>query len=67
MGSSYSEFLRFFSFSVVTIAQILLGIFLLFHGSETLKFFGFFLLFIEIIFLIRLYFQITNIRNFRDI
>ena len=64
MGFGYSEFLRFFSFAVVTIAQVLLGVFLLFHGSETSKFFGAFLLFIEVIFLFRLYYQLSVMRNF---
>jgi len=64
MELNYSEFLRFFSFAVVTIAQILLSIFLLFHGSETLKFFAVFLLLIEAVFLVRLYFQISKMRYF---
>jgi hypothetical protein len=58
-----SDVLRVISFIVVTIAQIFLAFFLLFFGSETLKFFAIFLLSAELFVLLRLYFQFTKMRT----
>ena len=64
MGSQQTEFLRILTFTIVTIAQFLLGIFLLFYGSETLKFFAIFLLIIETLLIIKLYSNISSMRNY---
>lgn len=63
MGFYYTDFIRFLSFIIITIAQILLGVFLLYHGSETLKFFAVILLIIEVFVLVRLYLRVSNIRQ----
>ncbi len=44
---AYYGFSRLFAFMMVTALEIALGIFLLFYGSDTLKFFAVLLLMIE--------------------
>lgn len=60
MGFLGSNFVRVLSFNIVTALEILLGLFLLFYGSELLKFFAVGLLIFEFFALQRLYIYITH-------
>jgi len=67
MDIYYTDFIRYVSFIIITIAQILLGVFLLFHGSETLKFFAVILLLIQVFVLVRLYLRFSNNHDYMSV
>ena len=62
-----SDLGRFIVFIIITVAEILLTIFLLFYGSENLKFFAVLLLFVQLfaVYKIYLYFLLYVNRIFR--
>jgi hypothetical protein len=59
-----SDFGRLLSFTVVTVLEILLGFFLLFYGSDTLKFFAVLLLFIELFAIQKIYFYFVHLNRY---
>lgn len=58
-----SDFGRLFLFTIITVAQVLLAIFLLFYGTSTLKMFALFLLIVQVFALFRIYVYTSNIFN----
>ncbi len=50
-----SDLGRFIVFIIITVAEILLTIFLLFYGSENLKFFAVLLLFVQLFAVYKIY------------
>ena len=61
-----SNFGRLFLFAIVTVAEILLALFLLFYGSSTLKIFAVVLLIIQLFALYRIYFYTSNVFSEND-
>jgi hypothetical protein len=64
MGFIYSEIGRLFFFILITIAEIFLAIFLILYGSEALKPFAFFLLFVQIFSVQKIFFYISHMNLF---
>ena len=60
MGLMNSDFFRLSLFSLLTAIEILLAIFLLLHGSETLKPFAIFLLIVQLFAIHKIYLFIAN-------
>ena len=60
----YSDFGRLISFTVITVLEILLGLFLLFYGSDTLKFFAVLLLIIELFAIQKIYFYFSHLQKY---
>ena len=60
----YSDFGRLLSFTVVTVLEILLGLFLLFYGSDTLKFFAVLLLIVELFAMQKIYFYFLHLNRY---
>jgi len=59
-----SDFGRLLSFTVLTVLEISLGLFLLFHGSDTLKFFAVILLIIELFAMQKIYFYFLHLNRY---
>jgi len=55
-----SDFKRFSFFILITMAEVLLAIFLLFHGSENLKIFAIFLLMAQLLSMHRVHVYLSN-------
>ena len=58
-----SDLGRLFFFILITAAEILLGLFLVLHGSESLKIFGVFLLILQVFALHKIYIYLSNFRQ----
>jgi len=59
-----SDFGRLLSFIMVTVLEISLGLFLLFYGSDTLKFFAVLLLVVELFAVQKIYFYFLHLNRF---
>jgi len=60
MNFIHSEIVRLLLFILVTLAQILLAIFLLFYGNESLKPFATFILIIQLFAIRKIYFYLSH-------
>jgi len=65
MNFIYSGIGRLLLFILITLAQILLAIFLLFYGSESLKPFAIFLLIVQLFAIRKIYFYLSHMFRYR--
>jgi len=63
MGLIQSDVGRLFFFILITAAEVLLGIFLIFHGSDNLKIFAIFILIVQLFSMNKIYFYFSNFRQ----